>query len=118
MSAVWPLGLPQAPDTDGFTETPPNNLLRTQMDVGPAKVRRRFTAGVRGFSMQMVLTRTEVDTLESFFYQTLVGGSLVFDWVNPRTETATTFRFTAPPTYSPDEDGQSVVVSMQLEELP
>ncbi|QLH37711.1 MAG: hypothetical protein HWD60_00095 [Defluviicoccus sp.] len=48
MSAVWPSSLPQKPLVDGFSETAPNLVVRSPMDVGPAKVRRRATAGSPG----------------------------------------------------------------------
>ena len=44
--AVWPLDLPQKPLLQGFSETLPNLVTRSPMDIGPAKVRRRSTAGV------------------------------------------------------------------------
>ncbi len=44
--ATWPATLP-APALSSLRETPPDNLIRTQMDKGPAKVRRRTTANVR-----------------------------------------------------------------------
>lgn len=97
--AIWPLSLPQAPSWTGFQETSPNTTIRTPMDVGPPKVRRRSTAAVRPLSMQFMLTRDEVATLETFYQTTLAGGSLPFDWVHPRTGAAVSVQFTAPPSY-------------------
>ena len=45
-SAVWPPSLPQGPRLEDLEETPPTLAIRTGMDVGPAKVRRRAVAGV------------------------------------------------------------------------
>jgi hypothetical protein len=33
----WPASLPQRPLADGFAETPPNLLVRSATDIGPAK---------------------------------------------------------------------------------
>ncbi len=51
--AVFPdLGKPLAAN---YQETPPDNLVRTPMDVGPAKLRRRTTANVRQLSVLYVV---------------------------------------------------------------
>ena len=38
---LWPELLPQFPIQDGYTVSAPNNSLRTTMEFGPAKTRRR-----------------------------------------------------------------------------
>ena len=99
--ATWPLTLPTAPDTQGYSETAPDTLVRTSMDAGPPKVRQRFTAGVRPITLSWMLTRDQVNTLDLFYVSTLRGGSLSFDGlVDPRTLAIVNFRFTAPPQYA------------------
>ena len=98
--ATWPGTLPTSPEGPNYQESPPNTLIRTQMDAGPPKVRQRFTSGVRPLSFTWMLTKAQVATLDTFYVTTLFGGSLSFDGLaHPRTLAATTFRFTAPPTY-------------------
>jgi len=97
--ASWPGTLPQAPDFSTFQETSPNVALRTQMDVGPPKLRRRSTAGIRPFTMSFLMTQTQVATLETFYQTTLTGGTAAFDWTHPRTGSAASFRFVTPPQY-------------------
>lgn len=97
-NAVWPLSLPQEPDI-GHIEEAPNNLLRTQMDVGPPKVRRRYTAAVRSVEMPLELDDAQTTTLHDFFTTTLKDGADLFDWKLPRTGGAVTFRFVKPPKY-------------------
>lgn len=114
---TWPGTLPQDPEIDGLVEQPPDTILRTQMDAGPAKVRRRFTAGVRPFRMKMLLTKTQVADLETFFVTTLKYGSESFDWHNPRTQASEEFRFVGPPAYNmlgPD----TWMASFTVEQLP
>jgi len=94
---VWPADLPQEVLFDGYDEQLPNVMLRTTMDAGPAKVRRRFTAAIRTISFNIEMTRAQVVLFETFFNDTLKGGSLAFDWVHPRTQAACTYRFTQPP---------------------
>lgn len=83
--SVWPGSLPQSPLLSGFTETTPNLVLRTQMDAGPPKQRRRFTAGVRPFTISMLMTADQVDIFDDFFMNTCEGGALSFLFPDPRT---------------------------------
>ena len=41
----WPATLPQEILAEGYEEGLPDVLVRTKMDAGPDKVRRRATAG-------------------------------------------------------------------------
>ena len=40
---VWPAGLPQRPSVGGYQERFTETALRTPMEAGAAKLRRRFT---------------------------------------------------------------------------
>ena len=98
---TWPTagGFPQTPQFQNFQEVTPDALVRTRMDTGPEKVRRRFTAAVRPFKMQLGLTTAQVATLDTFYITTLEHGSLAFDWVHPRTSTSCSMRFKNTITY-------------------
>lgn len=99
--ATWPNTLPAYPEGENYQEQAPNTLIRTSMDAGPPKVRQRYTAGVRNFTMTWMLTKAQVDTLDTFYVSTLAGGSLSFTGLNhPRKGTAATFRFVEPPSYA------------------
>ena len=100
-SAVWPAGLPQAPQLRALREQPPELTVRTSMDVGPAKIRRRQTAGVRRFTIEIKLTRTQLALLDEFFIDTLAGGALAFQWTQHRTGDLIDYRFLGPPEYAP-----------------
>ena len=117
-NAVWPATLPQEPLADGYSEQAPNTVLRSQMEAGPPKLRRRFTAGVRTIECQLRLTPAEVADLDLFFTETVAGGSLPFDWKHPRTGTAQTFRWVEPPTYTPLARGTRWRATLRLEILP
>lgn len=114
---TWPGSLPDIPLVEQFQEQPPNLLLRTEMDAGPAKVRRRATAGVRPMRGLISCTKAQVATLDTFYVTTCVGGSLAFDWTHPRTGAAVSFRFRNPPMYVPDY-AESWRVSLDLEAMP
>lgn len=99
---AWPAALPQTLEVQGYSEQPPDVTLRTQMDAGPPKLRRRYTAGIRPIKGKMLLSpRTLVVTLDDFYNDSLLGGSLSFDWAHPRTGQTAVCRFASRPTYTP-----------------
>jgi len=116
MPISWPGTLPQTPTTGGYEEAPPDLTIRTEMDAGQAKRRRRFTAGPREFSVSFVLTKAQVATLDTFYVTTLKGGSLSFDWFHPRTGAAGEFAFVGRPNYRESDGGWEA--GMKLEQLP
>lgn len=85
--AAWPSSLPRllAP---GYSESPQDQTLRTEMDAGPAKVRRRFSAAVTEQQIRLLLTDAQLATFESFWDTDLAGGALSIDWDDPRTGSA------------------------------
>ena len=99
--AAWPATLPQSPLVEGYSEETPDLVVRTSMDEGPAKIRRRFTANVRNITHNYLLTQAQVATLDTFFVTTLAGGALTFTFINPRTAATDTYRFRSQPTYVP-----------------
>lgn len=40
-TAIWPPVLPQTPQRNGWKDSAPNDLIRTDMDTGTSKARRR-----------------------------------------------------------------------------
>jgi hypothetical protein len=101
---TWPLTLPQDLLIAGqlvsyFQESAPDEVVRTEMDAGPAQPRRRFTAAVRPFAGSMHMTKSQTAILDDFFLTEVKGGSLSFTWKHPRIESPVTVRFVKPPTY-------------------
>jgi len=92
--AVWPADLPQEVLFDGYKERPAKVLLRTPMDAGPAKVRRRTTAGIRNIQFVVEMTRAQAVIFETWYRDILKDGSLAFEWVHPRTQASCIYRFT------------------------
>jgi hypothetical protein len=113
----WPEILPPLTRLEGYVETPPKNVLRTQMDAGPAKLRRRFTAGVRPVQGRLLLDRDEIEFLDSFYQNDLAAGSLPFASLHPRTGLAASFRFVEPPAYT-RLSGLYYEAALSLEILP
>lgn len=71
-------------------------MIRSNVDAGPAKQRRRYTAVPAKVSFQIVLNETEYAALETFRVVTLKE-ALPFDWVDFHSGNAATYRFTGPP---------------------
>ena len=70
------------------------------MDAGPAKLRRRFTAGTRDVSFPMLLTLAQLQDLDDHYLTTTASGALPFVMTNPRTGLVENWRFKAPPKYT------------------
>lgn len=114
---TWPASLPQDPYAeDGAGYKPGDNAIRTQMETGPFKQRRRFTNVFETFTFQMVLSKANYATLMDFVKNT-VKDVLPFDWIDFRTGAAATYRFIKRPTvvyYAGDGDYWTVQIELEL----
>ena len=99
MTAQWPLMLPTSPLAESYTETAPDNIIRTAADQGPEKLRRRTTANVRNLRLAYILSAVQTELLDGFYLEALKGGSLPFLQAHPRTGEEAVMRFKAPPDY-------------------
>jgi hypothetical protein len=84
----WPPSLPQYPEKS-FSENIGVNLLRTPMDMGPAKMRWR-SSRPQMLNVQYTLTKTQVENLETFLV-TILRGVLRFNFPHPRLSSGTTY---------------------------
>ena len=113
----WPTSLPQEVLVQGFQEQPQPQTLRSSMDAGPAKLRRRFSAKIVNYKFQLLLDATQKATLDVFHDATLAGGSLPFDWVDHIGGGARSYRFTKPPSYAASSP-TAFAAQLELESLP
>lgn len=118
MAIEWPPLVPFFNSLGEMSRSGPQGAtIRTQMDAGPAKVRRRFTAAPMRFTgSTSFMTRAEVAAFEAFFAQDLAMGALPFEAVDPMTCTIRTYRFIDSYTVTPS--GRSARISAELEILP
>lgn len=98
-------------------------FIRTKMDSGPAKVRRRYSAVPRRFQTEMNVTGAQRDTLNTFYHDTLGEGALSFDRTDPTTDVTGSFRFLTTPGFrilagASDPDKRIYRVTLSLEKLP
>lgn len=111
--AVWPAQF--VPLTGSVQETPPDNNIRSSMDKGPAKVRRRTTANVRPISFRLFVENDDMDTLDDFYTTDTFSGSEPFDFTHPRTGQTVQARFAEPPQYSDVENvGWNATISLEI----
>ena len=118
----WPSDIPQSFQQSGFSDEPMGGVIRTDMDTGYAKVRRRFTSVTDMWSGTMVMTTTELATFKSFFKNTIKYGSLRFNFPDQYNLSGPTVeaRFNIntggkPYSLSPDGDSQDWQVKFTLE---
>ena len=74
----WPDSLPQRPMTDGYVETLRDGRLRSAMEIGPGKMRRRYTNAARPVTLNFVLTTVQRFRLDRFWDEDTYGGTLPF----------------------------------------
>lgn len=96
---------------ENYKETPPKNAVRSQMGIGPDKVRKRSSAAVRLVSFEMFLTDDELETFD-VFYETYEAVS--FNFTSPRTGDIFSARFVSEPSYSLNETMWNVSVELEL----
>ena len=81
---IWPLNLPQSPLTSGYTESTPSNLLRSETDTGPAKVRRRGGSKPITVNASYIMSTAETKILDKFVDESISEGAICFDWPRPK----------------------------------
>jgi hypothetical protein len=91
--------------------------LRTQMDVGPPKVRCRSTSGYEQHQYTFLMTATNKAAMKVFYQSTCSFGAETFEWDHPETDVTETWRFISPPTYT--KNGPShYLCTVEAEMLP
>ena len=83
-SVIWPHALPQTPILNGYKEQMPSNLIRSDAEYGPAKVRKRGGAKPVTVNASYILSTQEAEILDDFVYNSIAGGAICFDWPRPR----------------------------------
>lgn len=93
-------------------------FIRTSMDVGPPKVRRRYTGVYRQASVQGPILRSLVPSFWNWYRVSCQGGIMPTNMVEPD-GTESIWRWVEPPSVSWDDlEGRFVTVSARIERLP
>jgi len=98
---VWPPALPANSTLVAFRKRLAKTAIRSSVDAGVAKVRRRYTAAPEMHDVAFKFTRTQVAVFRDFFDNVTQGGALSFEWTDQELDTPATFRFTGEPELRP-----------------
>lgn len=114
---VWPGSLPEYVLQSGYGEEKQDQALRQPMEGGASKTRRRFTARFDLIDIRLMMTNEQVTLFETFYEDTLKGGTLNFDWVHPRKRIAKAMQIVGKVKIAP-ADGDNFTVSFKVEIKP
>ena len=114
----WRITLPKRFLASDYSDTLPDNVIKTQMDAGPPKRRRKTTANIRVMSGSMVMTTDQWDDLVDFFQNT-VKEAAPFNLPEPGNDAIGTITvvFSAPPSRQYFSPGRWTV-SLKFEVQP
>lgn len=103
-SVSYPSTLPQNMLVNGYGHTAADNVLRSKMDAGPDKTRRRFTSGPEPVRGQIFVTDAQLQIFRDWHKNDLLDGAIRFDWVDQDDgTTAVEYKFVSPPSWHQDE---------------
>lgn len=98
---VWPLTLPQAPLAGSYSETGDGNVVRSAPELGPPKVRKRYSRELVTYQISLILTDAQRAAFLTFYSGAAQGGAQWFDWIDFATQALQSYRFVPPrPTFS------------------
>lgn len=115
-SITFPEELPATLRLNGLSGKPKGNVIRTEMDAGPAKQRQRYSVSTKEFSGSLVLNSSQRQIFEEWYENTLGSGALRFKMKDPQTLREEEFRFTDDYNENCDENGMWTIV-MPLERM-
>lgn len=115
---AWPTDLPYFRDLGVARRSGPQGAVRrSQMEVGPEKVRRLTSAAPKNASGRIPrLTPSELQAFETFFEQTLGAGALSFTAFDEVECVERTYRFLD--SYEVRRVGAKFSITAELEILP
>lgn len=117
MAETWPSGLQQFLNENGFGYETGTTSIRTENEIGPAKVRRIMTKSTDSMTCSINVTTAQYAILNHFYDITLNGGVKSFNFVHPLEGTLAEFRMVEPPSYR-SIGGGNFIASMRWEKLP
>ena len=100
MANQWPTDIPFCLLMQGYLEERQPVVIRSPVDSGPQKVRRRYTRPLNGIIGALVVTLEQLDSFWLFFDTTLQGGTFTFEVPNQITGEMKECRFLQPPRIS------------------
>lgn len=96
---------------DNFTESLPDRVISSNMDVGPAKKRRRTILTSYKVNMIVFIAMGDIDEFKQFY---LTNDVSVFDFVHPRTNLTVQARFASVPSLVLNETYYTASVELEI----
>jgi hypothetical protein len=121
MPSQFPSTLAQLLNSTNFTYRMGETRVATDMDVGPAKLRSRFTRAVDAYDCEMDINISLIATFQTFYKTTLGNGTLPFMFPDPFTQVVSNFRFapgSTPQIVPLGNGGTAFTIKMSWEILP
>lgn len=115
---AWPAELFENPVRGGFGDDYDAEVAKTEVDRGPIFQRRRSVLESEVITGRFILKRDDVAFLEAFYFTTLGGGCLAFDWTHPRTNQPVRARFDVSKGLEITPAGDDFQVKFDIEILP
>jgi len=82
MAVTYPATLPQAPQRTSYKHSQASNIISSNVDVGEAKKRRRYTKPIFNETWSLILDTTQLPIFTSWFEDDLASGVLRFDFTD------------------------------------
>lgn len=117
MAEIWPAQLQDFVNEQSFSLEIGSTTIRSETEIGPGKVRRRFTKSVDKMNVSINLTQALYDTFYTFYDVDLNGGANTFLFNHPISGEQKEMRIMGQPTFSP-LGGGNFVVNMTWEIMP
>lgn len=119
MAELFPGSLTEKFNTQGFSVDVGETKVRSNTDIGPFKVRARFTDGIDGYRVSFDFTKDELAIFKDWYKTTLSNGVKTFLFLDPLTDTTEEFRFIGTYSKAPlNNSGIRFRLSMSWELLP
>ena len=107
--ATWPSQIKIT--RKNYKESPPNRVIKTEMETGIAKKRRRTSKAKRPLELMLFLNDDDLEVFDTFY---LDNDALRFDFTDPRTDEVVKARFESPPEYTARETMWDISVSLEI----
>jgi hypothetical protein len=109
----YPELLPSGLLAEGFSKAPQSLVLRTAMDAGPKKARRRYTARTVKYTGKQIFDEAELMVFKQFYHNVIADGVLRFKFADPVSLETAEFRFTQDYTVVANEGLYEVQMSLE-----
>lgn len=114
----WPGTLPDLVSKSDYEEGFVDVVLRSPMDTGKAKRRRRFTAATKPLKVTVPLSGAELDIFIAFYEDDIDGGAVSFNYTHPRTGETVVVAFVSVPQPATPFGVDRFSVTLDLEIIP